>query len=75
MAADVIVVDLDTTHAAPVYDAAAALVYSTRADDVRTTIADGRILMEDRVVAGVDEVEIRREFRRRAHALKALSFG
>jgi 5-methylthioadenosine/S-adenosylhomocysteine deaminase len=75
MAADVIIVDLDTTHAAPVYDAAAALVYSTRADDVRTTIADGRILMEDRVVAGVDEREVRREFRQRAHALKARSFG
>ena len=45
------------------------------ADDVRATIADGRILMDGRVVAGVDEGEVRREFRRRAHALKARSFG
>jgi 5-methylthioadenosine/S-adenosylhomocysteine deaminase len=74
-AADVIVVDLDRPHTLPVYDVAATLVYASRADDVLTTIADGRVLMENRVVFGVDEEEIRREFRQRAHALKKRSFG
>jgi 5-methylthioadenosine/S-adenosylhomocysteine deaminase len=74
MAADVIVVDLDKTHTAPVYDVAAALVYSSRADDVRWTIADGAVLLDDGVVMGIDEAEVRREFRARAHALKKRVF-
>jgi len=75
MAADVIVVDLDRTHVMPVYDPAAALVYSSRADDVLHSIVNGRLLMENRVVAGVDEAEIRARFREKAQALKKRSFG
>lgn len=70
MKADVIIVDLDRLHCLPVYDEAAALVYSARADDVVTTIADGRIVMEDRVLTGIDEAEIRAKFRERAFALR-----
>lgn len=70
MKADVIIVDLDRLHCLPVYDEAAALVYSARADDVVTTIADGRIVMEDRVLAGIDEAEIRARFRETALALR-----
>lgn len=68
--ADVIIVDLDKAHCLPVYDVAAALVYSARADDVVTTIADGRILMEDRVLPGLDEERIRHRFRETALALR-----
>lgn len=75
MAADVIVVDLDKAHALPVYDAAAALVYSSRADDVRDSIVGGRLLMENRIVANVDETEIRAKFREKAHALKKRSLS
>lgn len=75
MAADVIVVDLDKAHALPVYDAAAALVYSSRVDDVRDSIVAGRLLMENRTVAGIDEAEIRAKFREKAHALKKRSLG
>jgi 5-methylthioadenosine/S-adenosylhomocysteine deaminase len=75
MKADVIVVDLDREHALPVYDVAAALVYSTRADDVKHTIVNGRVLMEDRLVAGVDEVEVRSRFRELSHALRKRSLG
>lgn len=71
--ADVIIVDLDRLHCLPVYDEAAALVYSARADDVATTIVDGRIVMEERELVGIDEVEIRLRFRERAHALRARS--
>jgi 5-methylthioadenosine/S-adenosylhomocysteine deaminase len=71
--ADVIVVDLDKPHTLPVYDVAAALVYSSRADDVRTTIVDGTILYDHGQVVGVDEAEIRARFRERALALRAKS--
>ncbi len=70
MKADVIIVDLDRPHCLPVYDEAAALVYSARPDDVVTTICDGRILMEDRVLPGIDEAEIRHKFREGALALR-----
>lgn len=73
MKADVIIVDLDTAHCMPVYDESAALVYSARADDVVTTIVDGSILMEERVIAGIDETEIRGRFRERAHRLRSVS--
>jgi 5-methylthioadenosine/S-adenosylhomocysteine deaminase len=75
MAADVIVVDLDKAHALPVYDVAAALVYSSRADDVRDSIVNGRLLMENRIVANIDEAEIRAKFREKAHALKKRSLS
>ncbi len=68
--ADVIIVDLDKPHCLPVYQPAAALVYSARADDVVTTIANGKIIMEDRVIPGIDEKEIRGKFRERALSLR-----
>lgn len=70
MKADVIIVDLDKPHCLPVYDAAAALVYSARADDVTTTIVDGKVIMENRVLPGIDEREIRSKFREKALALR-----
>lgn len=70
MKADMILVDLDKPHCLPVYDVAAALVYSARADDVHTTIVDGKVLMSDRMVAGIDEAEVRARFREAALALR-----
>ena len=73
--ADVIVVNLDTAHSQPVYDERAALVYSARADDVLHSVVNGRLLMENRVVAGVDEERIRHRFHESAHRLKQRSLG
>jgi 5-methylthioadenosine/S-adenosylhomocysteine deaminase len=73
--ADVIVVNLDTAHAQPVYDPMSALVYSTRADDVRHTIVNGQFIMENGRVLGVDEDLIRAKFHEKAHALKVRSLG
>lgn len=75
MAADVIVVDLDKAHTLPVYDVASTLVYSSRADDVKHTIAGGKHLVRDGVMTGVDEAEIRAKFREKAHALRKRSLG
>ena len=72
-AADMIIVDIHRPHTSPVYDVESALVYSSRADDVLTTIVDGQILMEDRKVVGIDENAVINELRERALILKAKS--
>jgi 5-methylthioadenosine/S-adenosylhomocysteine deaminase len=53
--ADLIVVAMDAARQTPMYDAVSHLVYTTRGDDVRTTIVNGRILMHDRTVRTLDE--------------------
>ena len=45
--ADLITVRLDRPHAVPATDPYAALVYAARADDVRLTVCDGRVLYDD----------------------------
>jgi 5-methylthioadenosine/S-adenosylhomocysteine deaminase len=57
--ADVIVVDLNTTHATPnAKDLVSALVYSAQATDVRSVVIDGQILMRDKGLLTLDENEI-----------------
>jgi 5-methylthioadenosine/S-adenosylhomocysteine deaminase len=61
--ADVIVVGLDACHLWPLLtgehnNVLAQLVYSSNASDVRTTIVDGEVLMEDGVVATIDRDEV-----------------
>ena len=48
--ADLIVVSMRSARQTPVYDPVSHLVYTTRGDDVRTTIVNGRVLMRDRQV-------------------------
>lgn len=69
LVADVIVVDLDREHTLPAHDPAAAVAFAARPDDVRHTIVDGRILMEDRVLTTVDELEVRARVREAATLL------
>jgi 5-methylthioadenosine/S-adenosylhomocysteine deaminase len=56
--ADVIVVDLNQTHASPRPDVISALLYATQATDVRTTIIDGRLVMRDRELVTLDEAKV-----------------
>jgi len=53
--ADLILVHLERPHLAPFYGDPASLVYYARAGDVVTSIVDGRVIMEDRNVLGLDE--------------------
>jgi len=55
--ADLIVIDLDRPHLQPFYGDPASIVYYARASDVVTSIVDGRVIMEDRRVAGLDEAD------------------
>jgi len=71
--ADLIVVDLNKPHCAPRYDSQAALVYSSRADDVLHTVVDGRVVVEDGELIGLDLPALLSELRERAADLRQRS--
>jgi len=73
--ADVIVVDLGGAHVQPVYDVGAALVYSSRADDVRYTVVGGDVLLDDGAIVGVNEQEALTKFRHLARTLRDRSLA
>ena len=56
--ADVIVVDRDRPHLAPSPDPYSTLVYAARGSDVRTTIVDGEVLVDDFTPLRVDRAEV-----------------
>jgi 5-methylthioadenosine/S-adenosylhomocysteine deaminase len=68
--ADVIVVDLDCLPSSPALDVVSALVYSSEAADVRTSIIDGQIVMRDRQLSSLDERSVKEDARREAEALR-----
>ncbi|MGP8329353.1 MAG: amidohydrolase family protein [Methanosarcinaceae archaeon] len=61
--ADVIIIDMNKPHLTPVYDVASHLVYSASGGDVRTTIVNGNILMDDYRVLVMDEQKVMDEAR------------
>jgi 5-methylthioadenosine/S-adenosylhomocysteine deaminase len=52
--ADLAVVDLDRPHLTPAHDLVSHLVYAARGSDVRHTVCDGQVVMEDREVLTLD---------------------
>ncbi len=68
--ADITIVSLAGAHVAPVYDVEAALVYSSRADDVTHTIVGGQLVFDSGHVVGVDEERVIAMFREKALALR-----
>jgi cytosine/adenosine deaminase-related metal-dependent hydrolase len=69
--ADVIVVDRDRPHLAPGPDPYSTLVYAVRGSDVRTTIVDGELLVDEFAPVRVDRQEVASEARTAAHELAA----
>ena len=67
--ADLIVVDRDRAHLAPGPDPYSTLVYAARGSDVRTTIVDGVLLVDEFAPLRVDRREIAIEARAAAHEL------
>ena len=53
--ADVIIVDLQKPHLTPALDVVANLVHYANGNDVETSIIDGEIVMDKRVIRSVDE--------------------
>ena len=56
--ADLIIVDRDRPHLAPGPDPYSTLVYAARGSDVRTTIVDGEILVDNFMPERVDRHEV-----------------
>jgi 5-methylthioadenosine/S-adenosylhomocysteine deaminase len=53
--ADLCIVDLDDLSQTPLYNIYSHLVYATKADDVRTVVIEGRVVMRDRRLLTLDE--------------------
>jgi 5-methylthioadenosine/S-adenosylhomocysteine deaminase len=72
--ADLILVKLDKARTVPVHDPHYALAFTARGDDVRTTIVNGKVLMEDGIILAEDEAAILEEARRRSAAIFSVPF-
>jgi 5-methylthioadenosine/S-adenosylhomocysteine deaminase len=60
-AADIIILDSEAVHFAPVHDVIQQIVYCGKSCDVETVIVNGVPVMENRVIRRVDEKKIRQE--------------
>lgn len=69
--ADLIVVRVDRARQTPLYDPVSHLVYTTRGDDVDTTIVNGRVLMRGRVVRTLDAAAVLAEATKVAAEVRA----
>jgi 5-methylthioadenosine/S-adenosylhomocysteine deaminase len=56
--ADLIVVSLSSARQTPMYDPMSHLVYTTRGQDVQSTIVNGRVLMRNREVLTLNEADV-----------------
>ena len=56
--ADLITVSITAARQTPMYDPVSHLVYTTRGDDVRTTIVNGKVLMKDRQVRTLNRAAV-----------------
>ena len=59
--ADIVIVDLDNFNQIPMYNIFSHLVYATKANDVRTVIIEGKLIMQDRRLLTLDEKVIKAE--------------
>ncbi len=64
--ADLVMLDLNAAHIQPVGDVLASVVYNVRGSDVDTVMVDGRVLMQNKRVLGLDESALLDECRERA---------
>jgi 5-methylthioadenosine/S-adenosylhomocysteine deaminase len=69
--ADLIVIDRDRPHLATAPDPVAAVVYSARPDDVRTTVVDGEVVVDNFALVTADLPQVLDRGRHEARALAA----
>ncbi len=55
--ADLILIDLRSTHLVPMYDVFSHLVYAVGREDISTVIIHGRVVMRERELLTIDEAE------------------
>jgi 5-methylthioadenosine/S-adenosylhomocysteine deaminase len=68
--ADLITVSVAAARQTPLYDPVSHLVYTTRGDDVRTTIVNGKVLMKERQVRTLDRASVIADAKRLAVRVK-----
>ena len=59
--ADVVIMDFDDLNQTPYYNVYSTLVYATKANDVRTVIINGRVVMLDRRLLTLNESAIKKD--------------
>ena len=69
--ADLIVVRMDQPRQTPMYEPLSHLVYTTRGDDVDTTIVNGRMLMRGGRVLTLNETQVLQAAQAAAGAVRA----
>ena len=69
--ADLITVSTRSARQTPMYDPVSHLVYVTRGDDVRTTIVNGKVLMNDRRLRTLDRASVIADANRLAARVRA----
>jgi 5-methylthioadenosine/S-adenosylhomocysteine deaminase len=70
MLADLIIVDMSRARQQPLFDPVAQIVYTTRGDDVVTTIVNGKVLMRDRMVLTLNAANVIAEARNAADLVR-----
>ena len=71
--ADLIVIDIEKPHLQPVHDLVSSLVYCGKTTDVETVVVDGRIVVENRRIAGLDLWQLYREVAAAVERIKRAS--
>jgi len=69
--ADLITVSMASPRQTPLYDPVSHVVYTTRGDDVRTTIVNGKVLMKERQVRTLDRAAVIADANRLAARVRA----
>lgn len=59
--ADLIIINLDKPHLTPIYDYYSHVVYSVTGADVRTAVINGKVIMNNRTIEGIDLKEVIRK--------------
>jgi len=62
--ADIAIIDMAGMHLTPLYDMISHLVYSARGSDVRDVIIDGQVVVKNRKITTVDEMQIKNRARK-----------
>jgi 5-methylthioadenosine/S-adenosylhomocysteine deaminase len=58
--ADIAILDFNNAFMTPIHHPVSAIVYSALGHEVSSVLIDGRFVMRDGVVTGVNEAEVRR---------------